>query len=510
MEPDPEELERLARDIRAKRRQAQLDADRRMAEEIQRITPRQSIARTPPPTPPMDRSALDSLIDWGLETSMESQDAIASAGSAKRALPSPEGAPMQPDRSRRAGVAPPIAGLTGGGPPSVAQQPQDVPAANSNQTQVIEDTLLRLTKEQIVDASHAAGRGIMEAVMHASSRINKNDIADIGRHVEKMGAIVAALTVRLAEAELRACKAELAAASHKLAAATAAATVAVSNPTTTTQPCESYSSVLRFSGQVSRPKPTQNQGRVFAIYPAEKEADKIKTAEQTKVLLKTSVNPQALGVQVSGIRKVGNAGIVLHTTTVEAADKLKKAIPATLRIQEPKERAPLVAVLNVSGDVENSSFVKQIVEQNFADDPAWSGGKAEKDLQVAFKKWRRGGSATTVVLRCSPAMRDALVNRERVYLGWERYPVKDFVDVTCCNKCQMYGHVAKYCKAEKETCGKCGVIGHSRHACNSATTVCATCKAFKKNGAEGHKTGSLDCPARKYAVERALAKVNYG
>lgn len=30
-------------------------------------------------------------------------------------------------------------------------------------------------------------------------------------------------------------------------------------------------------------------------------------------------------------------------------------------------------------------------------------------------------------------MRDALINSERVYLGYERYLVKDFIDVTFCN-----------------------------------------------------------------------------
>ncbi|KAJ2937228.1 hypothetical protein O0L34_g19308 [Tuta absoluta] len=78
-----------------------------------------------------------------------------------------------------------------------------------------------------------------------------------------------------------------------------------SGPSTATP---TFADILRMTGKASRPKP-QQPGMTVAIYPAE-ENEKIKTAKETKALLKASVNPQEIGVQVSRLRKVGNGGVL--------------------------------------------------------------------------------------------------------------------------------------------------------------------------------------------------------
>ncbi|KAJ2945050.1 hypothetical protein O0L34_g1950 [Tuta absoluta] len=324
-----------------------------------------------------------------------------------------------------------------------------------------------------------------------------------------MTALFMTLALRLKDAEHRADRAELELAAE-LEKAKAQKTMAPAQVPIPAQPqgssVPSFASILRMTGQASRPKP-QQPGMTVAIYPAEGN-DKVKTAEETKALLKASVNPQNIGVQVSRLRKVGNGGVFLQTTSAESAEKLKKALPDTLRASEPKERAPLVAVINVEGDIQdNEAFKEDLIKQNFEEAERDS---ISKGMEVAFKKWRRGGAATTVVLRCSPTVRETLINRERLYLGWERYLCRDYVDVVCCSRCQTYGHSVKFCKATKETCGKCGVEGHRRGYCTSTTTVCATCTLFKKEGAGTHRTASTSCPARAYAIDRALSRVNYG
>lgn len=111
-------------------------------------------------------------------------------------------------------------------------------------------------------------------------------------------------------------------------------------------------------------------------------------------------------------------------------------------------------------------------------------------------------------MECSPALRDALVGKGSVYIGWDVIHVEDFVSVTCCSKCQQYGHPERYCRAKEDTCGNCGNVGHRKDSCTSATSACATCKRFGKPDA--HKTASTECPARKHAEARQLSMTNYG
>ncbi|KAJ2937502.1 hypothetical protein O0L34_g18647 [Tuta absoluta] len=535
-----EEVEQLEEQIKAAKSKLLEQHEREMMAEFGRG--RQSIARSPPHTPGgtlLPISEFFALTPKGAEATIDL--GLASAAK-KRALPSPDGAESQPRRDQRVAVksgAPPIAGLMGGGPPppppgpsSAGQSRTSAPSANPSEgvpsgvlppvLSAVQDPSKNKEKAkveagrtgpmswstaEIYSASVKLCGGITRNIKSSSSKLNKAEIAEIACLTQEVTALFMALTLRLKDAEHRADKAEseLAAALEKARAHEIMVPAQVpAQPQGPSVP--SFASILRMSGQASRPIP-QQPGMSVAIYPAENN-ENIKTAEETKAHLKASVNPRELGVQVSRLRKVGNGGVLLQTTSAESVERLKKALPSTLRVSEPKERVPLVAIINVEGDIgDNATFMETLIAQNFEETEREA---ISKGIEVAFKKWRRGGAATTVVLRCSSAVRERLINKERVYLGWERYLCRDYVDVVCCSRCQMYGHSVKVCKAAKEVCGKCGAEGHSKGDCTSSTTACATCKAFKKEGAGSHKTASTSCPARAYAIDRALSRVNYG
>ncbi|KAI5643311.1 hypothetical protein NE865_04729 [Phthorimaea operculella] len=489
-------------------------------------TGRMSLCRSPPHTPggtllPQVAGDFPAGTPPGAASVLDdSLGLTAATTNKKRALPSPESGALVAKRVSSA--LPPIAGITGGGPQGLPGVLPPVTATNTGgndgegHPKSKTDDVMEWSPAQIYKACTRLCSGITRNVRANTSKLNKVEIAEIGCLTQEIQGLFMGLTIRLKEAEGRAVAAETALmASEKALAAEKQKGSQQPQlgqnpiPQMGAGPMEnttSFSSVLRMTGQASRPKP-QQPGATLAIYPMEGDSQ-VKTADDTKALLKKSVDPQALGVQVTGLRKVGNAGVLLKINDAVSAERLKKALPETLRVAEPKERAPLVAIINVEGEVgDNDTFKSSLIAQNFEE------GEREnvaKNIEVAFKKWRRGGAATTVVLRCSPAIRDTLINRERVYLGWERYLCRDYVDVVCCSRCQLYGHSIKFCKATKETCGKCGAEGHNKESCTSTTTVCATCKSFNKGGAETHKTASVGCPARTYAIDRALSRVNYG
>jgi hypothetical protein len=65
---------------------------------------------------------------------------------------------------------------------------------------------------------------------------------------------------------------------------------------------------------------------------------------------------------------------------------------------------------------------------------------------------------------------------------------KDIRTPGVCNRCQMYGHIIKDCKAASDTCGQCGET-HQTSTCNKRTaSKCTPC------GSNDHPMNHESCP----------------
>ncbi|GBP97326.1 Uncharacterized 50 kDa protein in type I retrotransposable element R1DM [Eumeta japonica] len=335
-----------------------------------------------------------------------------------------------------------------------------------------ESALKMASKAELLGRAHEAVRAIFGIVAGPGSKINKADTNSVASHGHDILAMVAALNLRLAEAEL-------AVASAKLEAAKAISAGVVQAPATTTR---SYAATLKLPGPEravpERKKPSS--GPVLAIYLVAEQSEVIKSAEETKKVLKSAMDPTSMQVKYR-------------------------------RVTEPRSRKPLVALRNLSGDPSGEVVIMALYEQNMRIKyPDSSLDRLKKSCRVAFKKSRREGSTTTVVLECEPELREVLVTLDRAYIGWEAVPICDFIDVTCCRKCQQYGHPEAHCRSGDTVCGKCGVTGHRLADCQSTVTRCATCHRFGRREAATHATASRDCPARRFAEERKISVTRYG
>ncbi|CAH2083499.1 unnamed protein product [Euphydryas editha] len=113
-------------------------------------------------------------------------------------------------------------------------------------------------------------------------------------------------------------------------------------------------------------------------------------------------------------------------------------------------------------------------------------------------------------MACDPKFRKALLEKGKVYIGWEVVTVDDYTTAICCRRCQLYGHGEGSCKAEAPTCGKCGETGHKIEECKANTAKCATCSKFgHSKEAASHITASVDCPARQHAEKRMVGRTAY-
>lgn len=393
------------------------------------------------------------------------------------------------------------------------------------------DDMARSTCRQLLAKANACARIISGVAGGFTSKLNKADLASINAQLTNILEVVSHLGLmaeesrveikaarttfkilkegrardadRATRAEAEAERAREAAAAAATSAAAAAAAEAAAAAVATNAAAganhnRTYADKLR-----DRPS-----GPALAFYPAEGNND-LKTAEDTKALLKKSVAPATLGINIQAVRKVGKAGVVVQTRTKEDAQRLRQAAPISLRVAEANKRNPLVALRNVEGDPELADVLPAIQEQNFAGDAKWTTEAIASNCRLAFKKGRRGGSRTTLVLACTPELRKALLDKGRVFVGWEMVTVEDYCVAPCCSKCHLYGHTVARCPAPNATCGRCGEVGHDKEECKSAEAICATCKKFGHQGARSHLTASRECPARIHAEKRMMETTNY-
>ncbi|KAJ0169177.1 hypothetical protein K1T71_014903 [Dendrolimus kikuchii] len=352
-----------------------------------------------------------------------------------------------------------------------------------------------MDKSSLVVAVHASIKTI-GAVCNAPNKLNIGDKTTIAGHGQDIIALVAQLALRLADAENEVSLQKQQPATHPVPAYPLPILP---------QPGRSYAGALKLPSGKTEPLP-RDTGPAVIFYP--KPDSDIKSSEETKKALQNAVTPAASGIKVTGVRMVGNAGVVVRTPTAEAAARLKSVAPPNLRIAEPKSRLPCVLLRYLRVEYDNDVLIREIHKVNLEEDKDLPLEVFAKACKAVAK--RTIGQKFMVVLECSPKVRDALIRLKRLYVGWDEAEVCDYVRATCCNKCQQYGHPEKYCRAATETCGQCGENGHRSTVCKSETVYCATCKRFKRSDHTTHKTVSLHCPARLHAQQEALNRTQYG
>ncbi|CAH2083504.1 unnamed protein product [Euphydryas editha] len=79
-----------------------------------------------------------------------------------------------------------------------------------------------------------------------------------------------------------------------------------------------------------------------------------------------------MGIPVHSVRRIGNSGIAVTAATPAAAEKLKAAVPPTLKVTEPRGRRPLVAIRNLRVDSTADSLLEDLQTTNLSDDPEWT------------------------------------------------------------------------------------------------------------------------------------------
>ncbi|GBP24848.1 hypothetical protein EVAR_14181_1 [Eumeta japonica] len=282
--------------------------------------------------------------------------------------------------------------------------PRDTERSETQAEVDVERSLRSADKEELIERVHSAVKSIFGVVTSPGSKLNKTDTNSLASHGQDILAVVAALNLYLAEAEL-------ATVSAKFEAARAVAVCGEQGPA---QPAaRSYASALKLPGpaRASAEAKRPAGSPVLAFYPVAEQAEIIITAEETKKLLKSAMDPTSMQVQVT------------------------KAVTPTLRVTEPRSRRPLVALRNLSEDPSGEAVISGLFEQN---------------LRIKHPDW------TIERLRAD----DSRSRVESVKCQEYGHPEAHCrSSETVCSKCRLTGHRAADCKAKVARCATCHRFG---------------------------------------------------
>ncbi|KAL7295036.1 hypothetical protein TKK_0011637 [Trichogramma kaykai] len=169
-----------------------------------------------------------------------------------------------------------------------------------------------------------------------------------------------------------------------------------------------------------------------------------------------------------------------------------------IQAQKDRKFPPLVEIKGIRQDMEDDKLLEEIWQRNLKDCVA--AHDYESRARVKMKIGRRERELCSVVLDVSPGIRDAMLSKGKVYVGWGVHRVSVFEKTLRCLKCYGFAHKVKDClkQARWENCRE---EGHLRKGCTKPVG-CAVCKEKGERGEHSIDTRSETCPEAKRRREK--------
>lgn len=236
----------------------------------------------------------------------------------------------------------------------------------------------------------------------------------------------------------------------------------------------------------------------------------LSTAQAVKERLIESMDPVKDGFQVVALRKRGNK-VELRTATAEGARKIieckDRLDGAGLTVKELGRRDPRLILYDVPRTLSGPEALKAVCQQNFRGEAAFEGEWAKLVHYAGPRKDE--GPKRHIVFSVKPSLRSAILRKAYLAVGWDHCRVDDYIGVSRCGRCLVYGHSAAKCK-KQVVCAHCSAEGHQKDQCPSLSkpAVCAACRSLGKDD-HNHSVRSGECPVYRLWYRRQVEMTNY-
>ncbi|XP_014260373.1 uncharacterized protein LOC106673003 [Cimex lectularius] len=222
--------------------------------------------------------------------------------------------------------------------------------------------------------------------------------------------------------------------------------------------------------------------------------------------VKDRLNPRNSMIRVEGLRITARGGVAIRVESDSAKTPVLRVFENTnLKAREMGKRNPRILVLRVPAELKANDVREEIMANNQLDVEL---NQIRPLHTLRYGRGQRGSNPfVSWVVELPPSARKTVLEKNKVYLDYQSCPARDYVDITRCYKCQMYGHVAATCPKLDPVCGKCAQP-HDTRSCKEEAAKCANCHRLGID--YNHRAGSRSCEAHIRAVVKVKSTTDYG
>lgn len=230
--------------------------------------------------------------------------------------------------------------------------------------------------------------------------------------------------------------------------------------------------------------------------------------EKAKTDIKTKINPGNLKVGIKNMKTTKQGSVILKCNSKQEIETIKNAAESSLgdnyTIEIPKKRTPKVKIIGYTGN----SAIKEI-EENIRNQNQWI--EPDDTYKVDYIHKIKNRNCSKIFLDCCPKLFSKLMNKKKVCINWERYPVYEDLNITRCFTCQGYNHKSNKCN-KKQVCEYCAGE-HYNNMCTKQYRKCNNCAManiqFHKQYDTDHTASDPNCPSTRYHIEIMRSRINY-
>lgn len=199
-----------------------------------------------------------------------------------------------------------------------------------------------------------------------------------------------------------------------------------------------------------------------------------KTAEETKKILWTQVVAKNKAPNIKQAVVLQGGDLLITPADEETRTAMESLVKEGFGITKTGARLPRIIIYDVDRLIKPEELPGTIVSQN----PELE--LTEDDRKGITPSFRTGPKETDVVHWVCEVKPEtfAKLNNKRLYIGYSVCRAKEYLNITICNKCQKFGHIAAKCKESVDTCSYCAEKGHRVENCSNKDKQpkCVNCK----------------------------------
>ena len=296
----------------------------------------------------------------------------------------------------------------------------------------------------------------------------------------------------------------------------------------------SYSDILsKPAKELNLPKislgisePRISKSFILLLVPAQK-SEKMSNAQflRVKARIKALVNGENRKILIDSISPTKSGGILLSFPTQKDLDATKNILTNVvnelkLSPVQPSKVLPKIEISKIDGAIPQNQIINVLLEKNPEIRKKIDSEKAVFDL--VFSKKDFYSNTQTAVIKCSPSIRYALIEKGHIVIDCDRCPCQDHFFIFQCFHCASFGHSSSRCPQKSKAylrCSFCAAKGdHDSEHCPSKANpdkhACCNCMSSSDNeirsDAITHPANSKNCPIYLREISKLALRTDFG